>query len=162
MRQRAELLLRAFASVEDQRHEGDEIVIQLDDPPHEDKGAWARNTSMKRASGTHLMFLDDDDVFLPNALADARKAIMETPTQPILFRVRYPRDKGLLNWRRDDGLVWGEISTLGIVLPNSPLLPRWDGINWTNHESKFMIEAATALPKPVVLRPEIIAEALGH
>lgn len=161
-KERAGLLIRAFASVEHQRGPGDEIVIQLDDPPHGDKGAWARNIAMRRASGTHLMFLDDDDVFLPNAFADARKAIAETPTQPILFRVRYPRDNGLLNWRRSDGLVWGEISTLGIVVPNTPLLPQWDGVNWTNHESKFMIEACNVLPKPVVFRPEVIAEALGH
>lgn len=156
------LLRRAIASVQNQLQDGDELLVEQDFPPHNDKGANARNVAMAKAKGTHFMFLDDDDAFLPNALADARHAIEENPTQPLLFRVRYPHDNGLLNWRRSDGLVWGEISTLGIVVPNTPLLPRWDGINWTNHESKFLIEAATVLPKPVIFRPEIIAEALGH
>lgn len=153
------IFARARASVERQLESGDQLIIVDDNAPgHQDKGAWARNQGMHRARGTHIMFLDDDDVYLSGALAAAREAAGEFPT---LFRVRYPACGGLLNWRRDDGIVWGEISTLGILVPNRMCLPDWDGMNWTNHESKFLVECEQRLGRRTVLRPEIIAEALG-
>lgn len=154
--------VRARASVEPQLSPVDELIIVDDNAPgHRDKGAWARNQGMRRARGTHIMFLDDDDAYLPGAVRSARFVASARPYEPLLFRVRYPACNGLLNWRRSDGIVWGEISTLGIVVPNRMCLPDWDGVRWTNHESQFLVDCEQRLGQRTVLCPEIIAEALG-
>lgn len=152
--------IRAKESVQPQLSARDELIVVVDVPPHNDKGAWARNQAMTQARGTHIMFLDDDDHYLPGALEAARRGIEEAPERPLLFRVRYPASGGLLKWKQGDGIEWGEISTLGIVVPNRKCLPDWTPV-WLNHESQFLIDCEQKLGLRTVLRPEVIAEALG-
>lgn len=89
-------------------------------------GNWGhaqRNYAMSLARGTHLLSMDDDDVFTPGAFNAIRAALAEAPDRPHLFRMRMA----------DGGLVWndrelrgGNIGTPCIVVPNDPQrLGRW-------------------------------------
>lgn len=58
--------------------------------PCEPGGDWGhteRNLGMIMATGTHLVFGDDDDAFLPGAVTAIRKAADRNPGRPLMFRM---------------------------------------------------------------------------
>ncbi len=79
-------LSATLASITGQLHPGDECIVQRDDSG--DWGATARNKMMAGAQGSHLLFMDDDDVYLPDGLAVVRRALQRDPDRPHLFRMR--------------------------------------------------------------------------
>ena len=51
-------------------------------------GNWGhaeRNYATPRATGTHLLFIDDDDALVPGALDVIRDAVAEAPERPHIF-----------------------------------------------------------------------------
>lgn len=88
--------------------------------PNGDYGHTPRNKAMPQALGKHLLFIDDDDTYLPGAMDSVRRAIIEHPDRPILFKMKRP-DK------RFNDVLWtkrrvelGNVSTQMIVAPNTP------------------------------------------
>lgn len=80
-------------------------------------GYAERNAAMPHARGTHLMFVDDDDVLLPGALAAVRRKAEIYPGRPLMFRMVAPW--GELLWRVR--LVQqGNVSGAMFVVPNEP------------------------------------------
>jgi len=89
---------------------------------------WAqRNVAMQRARGDVLAFLDDDDTWLPNALASIRREAATTKLQrPLIFRREYRRKIDLpqrqleepvtIQWTREE-LIDGEIGTGMLAVP---------------------------------------------
>ncbi len=77
-------------------------------------GHSSRNTAMPLATGTHLAFLDDDDVFLPGAIDAMRAAACD---QPVVFRMDHPQH-GILP--RDREVRFGNVSTQMFLVPNDP------------------------------------------
>jgi hypothetical protein len=71
-----------------------------------DVGYTARRKAMAFATGTHLAFLDDDDEYLPGAIAAFREAACDVP---VIFRVDHP----MLG-------VNGNVSTQMFLVPNDP------------------------------------------
>lgn len=108
-------LAETVASMIGQLATGDEVVIR-----HNDYGDWgmrARTEAMKVASGNYLMFMDDDDYYLPGAFAAVRAAIAAHPGMPLLFRMQrlFPFNDVL--WR-DKRAAYGNVSTQMFVTPN--------------------------------------------
>lgn len=99
-------LASALESVTCQIAPGDEILVVCNDD--NDFGNAARNDAIERARGSHLIFLDDDDEYLPGALASMRRLAAQHPDRVVLFS-QYSEIHG-------DGTP----ATAGSVFPNLP------------------------------------------
>lgn len=79
-----------------------------------DHGYTARTKGMEAATGTHLAFLDDDDVYTPGAIDLMRAAACD---RPVIFRMDHPQH-GIL-WR-EPVLEFGNVGTPMFLVPNDP------------------------------------------
>lgn len=117
--QRPHLTTTTAATAQQLGH-GDELIITRRDC------AWgheARNLTMPRCAGTHLMFIDDDDQHTPFALDTVRAALVDEPDRVHLFAMQY--DDGRIVQPRWP-LEMGYVSTQMLVVPNDPdLLGTW-------------------------------------
>lgn len=166
--------LRAtLASIAPQLHDGDEHIvigdgvqpraaemcaeygaIYHDGPQTHDYGAAQRDVGMALAQGDWLLFCDDDDTFTPGALATVRQVVVDNPTMPHLFRMRY-RASGVVLWQ-DDVVCEGNVGTPMIVVPTCLELPAWsDGHPVAYTSDHRFIQRVTDL-YGVVWRKEII------
>jgi hypothetical protein len=64
---------------------GDELLVVFDTSG--DWGITPRNRGIEAASGTHITFLDDDDVYLPGALDALRDFAREHPKRIGIFQM---------------------------------------------------------------------------
>jgi glycosyltransferase involved in cell wall biosynthesis len=140
-------------SVVRQLEPGDEVLVRWS--RDEDFGNAARQSLIERARGTHLVFMDDDDRFAPDALATMRRAAVENPGRVVIFRMRY----------LDGRLLWEEpvlrernISSQMLLVPNVPArLGRWDNPDYPRMaDYRFVADTVAALGDPV-FRTEIVA-----
>jgi Glycosyl transferase family 2 len=135
-------LLRALQSLADQPlAAGDEVLVVgqaiprivdeaarcgfrvLACPPGGNWGSNERRLGIAAATGTHLVFLDDDDVFLPGAFAAMRAACEAHPGRPVMFRMIAPWGETI--WR-EPVVREGNHGTPQFVAPNDPArLGRW-------------------------------------
>jgi glycosyltransferase involved in cell wall biosynthesis len=76
-------LRHAFESIASQFEPGDEVIVVYD--RSDDWGDAARNGAIARAKGTHLVFMDDDDEFLPGALDTMRRFARQHPDRVGIF-----------------------------------------------------------------------------
>jgi len=79
-------LSHTLASVAAQLEAGDELLVFCNTDG--DFGNAARNSGIERARGSHLVFLDDDDEWLPGALARMRRFADANPGRVGIFRFR--------------------------------------------------------------------------
>ena len=116
-------LRRALASVALQLEPGDEIIVVCD--ASDDAGDTPRNDAMPRARGTHLAFLDDDDVYAPDALERMRRFAREHPGRIGIFKMKHP--SGTTHWREGEPVLrYANVSTQTFLVPNVPgKLGRW-------------------------------------
>lgn len=115
-------LAATLASVSTQVQPGDEILVDVNkDSPW---GHRARNRRMPQTFGDGLMFIDDDDVYLPGALQLARLALDRHPDRMHMFKMRY--ENGVELWI-DEEIRLGNVSTQMFVVPN---LWRWNSSAW--------------------------------
>jgi hypothetical protein len=85
-----------------------------------DYGNTVRNEWMQKCTGTHIAFLDDDDVYTPDAIA-AMEA-MASSDHLSIFRMNHM--EGIL-WR-DKRFKFTNFGTPCLVVPNQPeLLGTW-------------------------------------
>lgn len=87
------------------------IVVENQDGDH---GYSARSRGIQQATGTHLAFLDDDDVYTPGAVDLMREAACE---RPVIFRMDHHRH-GVM-WRQPF-LEFGNVGTPMFLVPNQP------------------------------------------
>lgn len=106
-------LLRTLLSVAEQMRDGDEILVQSA-MPGSHHGDIERNHAIPHADGTHLCFLDDDDVYLPGALDAMRDRACDVPT---IFRMKHWAFETLWN---EPTLRFGNVSTQMLLVPNTP------------------------------------------
>lgn len=123
-------------SITPQLEPGDEIIVVRDSS--DDWGMKARNEAMRRAKGTWLAFMDDDDIYLPGALA-----LMRAVTGPTIFRMRRGSPHNDVLWT-DKELRPGNVSTQMFVTPCIPL-GRWGN----RYEGDFDFIASTLDLYPV-------------
>lgn len=129
-------LARTLASIAPQLQHGDEILVQRLDCLY---GNEARDRAMAKATGTHLLFMDDDDCYADGALATIREGVALDPGRLHVFRMSYTH--GLVLWG-GPAFVSGNIGTPMVAIPNIPdMLGVW---NATSHyESDFAFMAQT-------------------
>jgi hypothetical protein len=110
-----------LASITAQIESGDEILVYFDTSG--DAGDTARNRMMPQACGTHLVFVDDDDVLLPGALRWIRRFARENPGRIGIFRLNYGVE-GPRSWSTE-GDLWNTQTGMYVV-PNVPgKVGRW-------------------------------------
>lgn len=115
-------IMRTLRSLLPQLEPGDEVMILRDDSG--DAGDTPRNRAMPRAAGTHLLFMDDDDVYTPGALARMRRFADENPGRIGIFKLEYV--VGNRRWV-DPELRFKNVSTQTFLVPNVPgKLGRWE------------------------------------
>lgn len=114
-----------------------------------DSGATQRDAGIAAARGTHLMFVDDDDVFTPDALNAARKAIAERPQAAHIFQMRYGSrapEPGLVLWRTPE-VVLCNVGTPMFVVPRDPdYMPAWAGLSVQYHDFEWISRVARRCP----------------
>jgi len=82
------------------------------------------NYGMEQATGAYLSFCDDDDIYVPGAVAVIRAAANEAQGLPLLFR--YVGYYGFLGWVEQDVLEEGSVGGHCLVCPNQKeKLGRW-------------------------------------
>jgi glycosyltransferase involved in cell wall biosynthesis len=130
-------------SIKPQLQDSDEILISVNhDCPW---GHAARNQLMRAARGDLLLFCDDDDLLMPDALCLARVAGGQAPDRLHIFRMEHPQ-AGLI-WR-EERIAEGNVSTQMIVVPNRPvLLGRW-GDRYAG-DFDFVASTVEKMPHPV-------------
>jgi len=124
--------------------------------PYHPGGHWGceeRTVGIGKATGSHLAFIDDDDIWLPGARETIARAIAQTPDKPMLFRMRYPSGRVLWDNKR---VLRGNVSTQMVVVPNIPgRLGRWT----TRREGDYdFIRSLRWRPEKIVWREDVIAE----
>lgn len=151
-----ETLARTLASIAQQKLiAGDEVLVvgdgpqpaaaaifaasclpgrYLDGPEIHDWGGSQRTAGMRRARGDLLLFMDDDDVYLPGAFervrAEADRAALN------IFRMERPKDSLPIGRR----MVRGNVSTQMLCVPNRA---EWLGQWSARYEGDFDFARST-------------------
>lgn len=106
-------------------------IIYIEGPKTGCYGNKQRQLGMENAKGTHLMFIDDDDVYMPGALDAVRTAIELKPDRLMLFS--FVNIHGLVLWTEPTARI-SNISTQQIVFPNCP---EWLGTWGERYEGDY-------------------------
>lgn len=122
-----------------------------------DLGYTARNAGMKVATGTHLAFLDDDDVFLPGAIDTMRAHACD---RPVIFKMAHPQ-LGIF-WR-EPVLRYANVGTPMILVPNEPArLGVWAPYEYgRGGDFAFLLGCVEMMGDPV-WRDELVCQVRPH
>ena len=135
------------------------IVIENHDNDH---GYGARMRGMAQASGTHLAFLDDDDVYAPGAIDVMRACHAD---RPVIFRMDHPRH-GIM-WR-EPKLEFGNVGTPMFLVPNKPEQlgvwePHMPGLKEPGGDFTFIRGCCDVMGEPIwreevicIVKPELV------
>jgi glycosyltransferase involved in cell wall biosynthesis len=138
-------LRRTLKSITSQLEPGDELFLLRDDSG--DAGDTPRNQTMHRAAGSHLLFMDDDDVYVPGAFAKMRRFADENPGRIGIFRMEYTT--GPKRWRVPE-LKNRNVSTQIFLVPNAPgKLGVWEHRGTIHGDYTFIEETARLQGEPV-------------
>ena len=134
-----------LASIAPQLVPGDQLLVDVnDDAPW---GHAARNRTMEHVQpGQGMMFMDDDDVYLPRGIVHAREAFSAAPERVHIFRILGP-DAEPFVWR-DPVLRVGNVSTQCVVVPQAAVGRASWGDRYAG-DFDFIEAAARALGEPV-------------
>lgn len=125
-----------------------------------DNGYTARAHGMKIATGTHLAFLDDDDEYLPGAIALMLSAAGD---RPVIFQMDHPQH-GIL-WR-NPVLEFGNVGTPMFLVPNDPerlgvWAPHAPGLREPGGDFTFIAGCVEQMGEPVWIA-EVVAVVRPH
>jgi len=153
-------LVGTLASIAEQLEPGDELLLRCSRDG--DFGNAARQSLLERASGTHLVFMDDDDQFSKDAFAVMRSFARDHPGRIGIFRMRMR--SGRVLWR-EPTLRRTNVSTQMFCVPNvEGRLGSWTTSSESAQERRpgyladfrFIAETASLQGEPV-FRKEIVA-----
>jgi len=83
-----------------------------------------RNAMIQAATKNWLLFIDDDDIYLPHALDTIRNCILATgKREPHYFRFIGPNNE--IYWKKKKQIVMNTIGGHCIAAPNDPRTGRW-------------------------------------
>jgi hypothetical protein len=108
--------------------------------PTRDGGASQRNYGISKAKGSWLLFIDDDDIYLPNGISMIRDQVSHGELQPYMFRMQHGRS-----------VIWAEeivrhknVSTSMFVTPNvKGRIGKWEGMGDTGRSSDYVFIRST-------------------
>ena len=120
--------MATLESITPQLEPGDVVIVTCNNDST--WGDRARNRAMKTANTTHLLFIDDDDVYTPGALKAMRQFAAANPGRIGIFRMRFEfwfhGEYGRIFWEAPL-LRWGNVGTPMFVVPNvREKLGKWD------------------------------------
>lgn len=115
-------------------------------------GCEERTAAIAAATGTHLLFLDDDDAYLPGALQTIRALVTATPDRPILTKMITP--SGIVIWREKVVRLANQ-GTPCLIVPNDPArLGTWSTRYVGDYD--FLVSTLATYPKDAVVWNETI------
>lgn len=122
-------------------------------------GAHQRNLGMAMATGTHVLFIDDDDCYKPEGLKTVRAALSQAPDRLHLFRIEAMSD------RHPFKVLWSDpnfrIGNVGTQMIALPIVEGLLGI-WPNSHCADYGFLSDTIPRfgldRIIWREEIIAE----
>lgn len=122
-------------------------------------GAHQRNIGLGIATGTHALFMDDDDRYKPGALRVVREALAQAPDRPHLFRME------AVGTRHPFRILWSDPEfRLGNVSSQMIAMPIVDGMlgTWPNSHCADFGFLSDTIPRygkdRIIWREEVIAE----
>jgi glycosyltransferase involved in cell wall biosynthesis len=153
-------LKRTLASIAGQLQPGDEVIVVRD--ASGDPGDTARMDAMPRARGSHLAFMDDDDVYSRDGLERMRRFARQHPDRVAIFKMEHP--VGTTHWRENEPeLRYANVSSQTFLVPNVPgRLGRWHEVPRTSGKGMyagdyvFILETVELQGEPVFV-DEVIA-----
>lgn len=154
----------AKAIVKELKNEVPYQLHYLKGPHTQNWGNEQRNLGIEKAQGDHLLFIDDDDIYTPDAFKVISRAISAHPNSPIIFRMLDHHGNRYILWRKRK-LALGNIGTPMICLPNDVnKLGKWpDGVKEYAGDAHFISSTLSRWPKKsivwledciVICRPE--------
>jgi glycosyltransferase involved in cell wall biosynthesis len=152
-------LIETLQSVVRQLHTGDEAIVVSDgfiqevgdicaafgpevrflytDVRTKNSGASQRDLGIAAArEGTHLMFLDDDDIYVCGALLTVRAAVERDEDAVFIFRMKYGEaapQPGLVLWA-DPEIRLCNVGSPMLVVPKKGYLTPWARFDPTVHD----------------------------
>lgn len=128
-----------------------------DGPTYEvSSGVWGhaqRNLGMEKANGRWLCFMDDDDVYTPEAFPAFQEAMRYR--KPRLFRMKYDFNDIIL-WEREE-IAPGNVSTQMLLVPNNPnRLGQWPSKRCGDYD--FIRDTVRLWDGVVIWEETIVAE----
>lgn len=144
-------LARTLAAVAPQLESGDELLVMRLDC---EWGNEARDLMMAKATGTHLLFIDDDDVHTPDALTVIREAVSLAPTVMHIFRMAHGDG---LTWAQEDFAV-GNVGTPMVCFPNLPDKASWQNKDGPISDFRFIHETLKIVGGPPRWYENVVAE----
>ena len=115
-------------------------------------GADRRNLGMDRAFGDHFIYLDDDDILVPNALKAIRSYTKMNPGFLLFFRAEILRDitglPPLKVWLNNTEITNGNPICANLVVPNILNGPRWTPVDEpsNNEETTYLNACVEQFP----------------
>jgi glycosyltransferase involved in cell wall biosynthesis len=142
-------LMATLSSLVPQLESGDEVLVIRNDS--HDWGAAARNSAIERARGSHLIFIDDDDEYTPDALCTMRDFASRHPDRIGIFRMRWEfwnhGTYGRVLWQ-EPKVEMNNVSTQMFLVPNvSGKVGRWDAEY--GHDYRFIAETVALQDDPI-------------
>lgn len=114
--------------------------------PFYDYGNTAKNMAMDAATGTHFVFMDDDDHFTPGAYKRFVEAATEKPNNFHSFPV-------FVGWVASGSLHINNLSMIGMLVPNAVETPRFDG-KGLGEDFRFALQCAQIFPPHILHETE--------
>ena len=121
-------------------------------------GNAQRDFALRIARGSHLCFLDDDDVWRTGAGEAFRTAATEQPDAVHIFKAEWGPGhhwQGIL-WRRE-AFEESNVGTPMLLIPNRPSLPLWMAWNARGTVSDFAWMQAARGARDVCWHPRLVA-----
>jgi len=120
-------------------------AITLTSGPHGDWGNTAKREALRRVTGTHVVYIDDDDLHVPGAFAAIRRGVQWDTRGFHIFKMRYVEGKhpGGVLWHQPE-LVPDNVGTPMFVHPADCVLGAWG----TDYRSDFEFMRSTAQANP--------------
>lgn len=150
-------LKRTLASIADQLEPGDELLVACNS--YTNYGDRAIDEMQEKVSGDVVLYCDDDDIYLPGALARIRAWADANPGKIGLFRRSFPN--GAKQWRWPS-IHPSNVQRMCFVIPNvRGGLPTWTGYR---READVIREAAERQHAETVFVDDVIglARPLRH
>jgi len=135
----------------------DAAVVQVnDDPPHNDYGAWARNFGLRVLPpfATHVAYLDDDDEYLPGAVASFVAWATADPDALHIGRMLGDDGETVVSWR-ERRIAKGHVATPTMVAP-ADVAQRIEWQRVYDHDWRWARDVAAEVPR-VVWHDEVVA-----
>lgn len=138
-------LARTLTSIAAQLHPGDELIAVCND--NGDFGNTASLEGARRAIGTHILFCDDDDIFLPGAIDRMRAWAAAHPQKIGVFRRRF--STGELQWQ-SPVIARGSVQRMLLCLPNRGLG------GWSGLDQDFLVDTARVQDAEILWVDEVV------